>query len=162
MKQEFAFRLATVADISSIMEIELICFEQDSFSKRQFTYLISRAQGSFLVVESQGRIVGYLSLLINKHVRRLRIYSLAVHPVFRGKGVGQLLMDQAVDVAYKESLGKITLEVNVSNLSAIYLYEKNGFECAGTRKNYYHDGTDAHYMQKLVVDTSFNRQTERL
>lgn len=162
MRQEFAFRLAIVADIPSIMEIELMCFEQDSFSKRQFTYLISRAQGHFLVVESQGRIVGYLSLLINKRAHSLRIYSLAVHPVFRGKGVGQLLMDRAVDVAYQESLGKITLEVNVSNFSAIHLYEKNGFECAGIRKNYYHDGTDAHYMQKSVADTSLYRQTERL
>ena len=152
MKQEFAFRLATVADISSIMEIELICFEQDSFSKRQFTYLISRAQGSFLVVESQGRIVGYLNLLINRRARSLRIYSLAVHPIFRGRGVGQLLMDRAVDVAYKEGLEKITLEVNISNFSAIHLYEKNGFERAGIRKDYYHDGTDAYYMQKSVAD----------
>ncbi|EKU92726.1 ribosomal protein S18-alanine N-acetyltransferase [Bacteroides oleiciplenus] len=153
MKREFGFRLATVADISSIMEIELICFGQDSFSKRQFIYLISRAQGRFLVVESQGKIAGYLSLLINKRAHSLRIYSLAVHPVFRGKGVGQLLIERAVAVAYKKSLGKITLEVNVSNFSAIQLYEKNGFECVGIRKNYYHDGTDAHYMQKSVANT---------
>jgi len=152
MEQGFVFRQATVGDIPSIMEIEQTCFNQDSFSKRQFVYLITRAQGRFCVVEYQGRVAGYLSLLINRHARSLRIYSVAVHPDFRGKGIGQLLMNRAVEMAHEESSKKITLEVNVSNLSAIHLYAKNGFECAGIRTNYYHDGTDAHYMQKQITD----------
>jgi len=152
MEQEFIFRTATPGDIPVIMEIEQICFRQDSFSRRQFVYLITRAQGHFLIVEYRGRIAGYLSLLINRRACSLRIYSVAVHPDFRGKGVGQWLIDQSVNMAYEKKLKKITLEVSMSNLSAIHLYEKNGFAYAGIRKNYYHDGTDAHYMQKQITN----------
>ena len=44
MEQRFILRLAEIDDIPSIMEIEQICFDKDSFSKRQFVYLISQAQ----------------------------------------------------------------------------------------------------------------------
>ena len=42
MEQEFILRSAEIDDIPSIMEIEQICFNKDSFSKRQFVYLISQ------------------------------------------------------------------------------------------------------------------------
>ena len=44
MEQRFILRLAEIDDIPSIMEIEQICFDKDSFSKRQFVYLISQAR----------------------------------------------------------------------------------------------------------------------
>ena len=149
MEPAFTLRSATTGDIPSIMEIEQLCFNQDSFSGKQFAYLITRAKGYFDVAEYQGRIVGYLSTLINKRACSLRIYSVAVHPDFRGKGGGQRLISRAADITHKEGLKKITLEVNVSNLSAIRLYRKNGFECTGIRANYYHDGANAYCMQKL-------------
>lgn len=124
MEQRFILRLAEIDDIPSIMEIEQICFDKDSFSKRQFVYLISQAKGYFCVVEYQQRVGGYFSVLINQRACSLRIYSIAVHPDFRGKKVGQLLIDQIAVIAQKQGLKRITLEVNVSNSPAIHLYEK--------------------------------------
>ena len=46
MEPRFILRPAVINDIPSIMEIEQICFDLDSFSKRQFAYLISQAKGS--------------------------------------------------------------------------------------------------------------------
>ena len=129
MEQRFILRLAEIDDIPSIMEIEQICFDKDSFSKRQFVYLISQAKGYFCVAEYQQRVGGYFSVLINQRACSLRIYSIAVHPDFRGKKVGQLLIDQIAVIAQKQGLKRITLEVNVSNSPAIHLYEKNGFKC---------------------------------
>lgn len=85
MEQRFILRLAEIDDIPSIMEIEQICFDKDSFSKRQFVYLISQAKGYFCVAEYQQRVGGYFSVLINQRACSLRIYSIAVHPDFRGK-----------------------------------------------------------------------------
>ena len=45
MEPGFILRPAVINDIPSIMEIEQICFDLDSFSKRQFAYLISQAKG---------------------------------------------------------------------------------------------------------------------
>ncbi|MBS5639796.1 MAG: ribosomal-protein-alanine N-acetyltransferase, partial [Bacteroides sp.] len=42
------------------------------------------------------------------------------------------------------------LEVKVTNAAAIALYMKNGFIPAGIKPCYYHDGSDAIYMQRLI------------
>ena len=151
MEQRFILRLAEIDDVPSIMEIEQICFDKDSLSKRQFVYLISQAKGYFCVAEYQQRVAGYYSELINQRACSLRIYSKAVHPDFRGKKVGQLLIDQIAVIAQKQGLKRITLEVNVSNSPAIHLYEKNGFKCTSIKENYYHNGTSAYYMQRPTI-----------
>lgn len=43
-------RKAQQSDILAILEIEWECFREDSFSKEQFAYLISRSKGTFYVM----------------------------------------------------------------------------------------------------------------
>lgn len=147
-REKYILRQAMMADIPAIIAIEQLCFADDSFSRRQFAYLISHAKGLFYVIEHQDRIAGYISLLTNARTHYLRIYSIAVHPENRGMGLGQVLLDQALEIAEKNEIRIITLEVNVCNNAAIILYKKNGFEPISIKKNYYHDGADALYMQR--------------
>ena len=67
-----------------------------------------------------------------------RVYSLAVHPNARGRGIAQALIKEALHV--KE---KLRLEVRSDNHGAIALYEKLGFTCKGVKKGFYPDGCDA-------------------
>lgn len=143
-------RKAQQADIPAILEIEWECFREDSFSKEQFAYLISRSKGTFYVMMEADRVIAYVSLLFHGGTRYLRIYSIAVHPDYRGRGLGQILMDQTIQTAGECKATKITLEVKVTNTSAIGLYMKNGFIPAGIKPCYYHDGSDAIYMQRLI------------
>ena len=136
-------RKAQQADIPAILEIEWECFREDSFSKEQFAYLISRSEGTFYVMMEADRVIAYVSLLFHGGTRYLRIYSIAVHPDYRGRGLGQVLMDQTIQTAGECKAAKITLEVKVTNTSAIGLYMKNGFIPAGIKPCYYHDGSDA-------------------
>ena len=46
-------------------------------------------------------------------------------------------------------VSNITLEVNINNISAIKLYEKNGFKVVSKRENYY-NGVDGYLMLKVV------------
>ena len=82
-------RKAQQSDIPAILEIEWECFREDSFSKEQFAYLISRSKGTFYVMMEGDRVIAYVSLLFHGGTHYLRIYSIAVHPDFRGKGLGQ-------------------------------------------------------------------------
>ena len=143
-------RKAQQIDIPAILEIEWECFREDSFSKEQFAYLISRSKGTFNVMMEGDRVIAYVSLLFHGGTHYLRIYSIAVHPDFRGKGLGQALMDQTIRTANECKAAKITLEVKVTNAAAIALYMKNGFIPAGIKPCYYHDGSDAIYMQRLI------------
>lgn len=117
-------RKAQQADIPAILEIEWECFREDSFSKEQFAYLISRSKGTFYVMMEEDRVIAYVSLLFHGGTRYLRIYSIAVHPDYRGRGLGQILMDQTIQTAGECKATKITLEVKVTNTSAIGLYMK--------------------------------------
>ena len=118
-------RKAQQADIPAILEIEWECFREDSFSIEQFAYRISRSKGTFYVMMEADRVIAYVSLLFHGGTRYLRIYSIAVHPDYRGRGLGQVLMDQTIQTAGECKAAKITLEVKVTNTSAIGLYMKN-------------------------------------
>ena len=150
MEKELEIRQAVRSDLDSIQEIETICFGADSFSRKQFLYLITQAKGIFYVVTDKGKVIAYSSLISNARTHNLRIYSIAVHPDARGRKLGQLLMEKAIGFARSYQLKKITLEVNVTNGTAIGLYLKNGFEHIRIINNYYADGSNAYYMHKII------------
>ncbi len=72
------------------------------------------------------------------------ITLLGVHPNYRRRGLGQLLLLTLLQEAIARELAWATLEVNVHNSGAINLYQKLGFQIVGKRKKYYQaTGDDA-------------------
>ena len=75
------------------------------------------------------------------------ITILAIDPRFQGQGLGQALLWALLTSANRRQLERATLEVRASNLVALSLYNKFGFQEAGRRKRYYADtGEDAVIM----------------
>ncbi|MCC5900040.1 GNAT family N-acetyltransferase [Sodalinema gerasimenkoae] len=68
---------------------------------------------------------------------------LAVHPDYRRRGLGQLMLWGLLHAARQRQLSRATLEVNANNLAARSLYEQFGFREAGRRRRYYGNGDDA-------------------
>ena len=54
-------------------------------------------------------------------------------------GIAQALVSKLISLLKKRNSHCLILEVRVSNLPAITLYEKNGFTQIGRRRNYYHN-----------------------
>ncbi|BAA80963.1 N-terminal acetyltransferase [Aeropyrum pernix K1] len=80
------------------------------------------------------------------------LVSIAVRPGFRGRGIGSKLLSATVRVmknVYR--VDAIFLEVRVSNMPAIRLYEKFGFRKVRRIKGYYRDGEDAFVMVKRLL-----------
>jgi ribosomal-protein-alanine N-acetyltransferase len=72
------------------------------------------------------------------------ITVLAVDPAYQRQGLGQLMLYVMLSFADQRGLEWATLEVRVSNVAAINLYQKFGFSEVGHRKRYYQDtGEDA-------------------
>ncbi|NJR39226.1 MAG: ribosomal protein S18-alanine N-acetyltransferase [Leptolyngbyaceae cyanobacterium CSU_1_4] len=65
------------------------------------------------------------------------ITTLAIDPTFQRQGWGSVMLHALLKAARKRELEWATLEVRVSNLGAIALYQKFGFEAVGERKRYY-------------------------
>lgn len=72
------------------------------------------------------------------------ITILAIQPIYRQQGLGQALLYALLVAAQQRQLERATLEVRVSNQSALALYRKFGFQDVGLRRRYYQDtGEDA-------------------
>ena len=148
---EINIRTASREDLKELFRLEQLCFDAESFSRRQINYLIRQSAGHFMVLTEDEKIAGFLVLLIRKTSFKARIYSIAVSPHFRGKNYGKTLLDKAVELALEEGKKSLTLEVNENNEAAIQLYKKFGFQVTGKRKAYYKDGSDALLMEFEVI-----------
>ena len=80
-------------------------------------------------------------------VDEAHISTIAVHPDWRGQGVGEILFVNMLEQALDLGALTATLEVRVTNAAAQALYRKYEFEQTGRRKRYYRDnGEDALLM----------------
>ena len=89
-------------------------------------------------------VVGYAGLWLV--VDEAHINTLAVHPEWRGQGIGEQLLLALLAYARAHHALTATLEVRVGNQAAQHLYHKYGFEEVGRRPRYYRDGEDALLM----------------
>jgi ribosomal-protein-alanine N-acetyltransferase len=114
---------------------------------------------TFIVSESQGRVVGYIMCRLEhgfSDLKKLRfakkghIVSVAVMPDFRKMGIGHSLVMEALSALNRLEVDECYLEVRLNNEPAINLYKKMGFEITRTIPRYYYDSSDAYVMSKLV------------
>lgn len=114
---------------------------------------MSRSDNSlFLVAESDGQIVGQLTLEGGKrrNVRHAATLGITVGETWRGQGVGRRLMEYAVAWARAGGvLTRIELHVFARNDHAIRLYESMGFEHEGRRRRAVR--RDGEYLDDLVM-----------
>jgi ribosomal-protein-alanine N-acetyltransferase len=102
-------------------------------------------------VSLNGHIVGYSASVLRGSEGH--IISIAVHPNYRGIGIGERLLRENVKQLKDLGAKRVILEVKVDNIQALNLYRKLGFKIVKTLKNYYWDGADA-YRMTLNVESS--------
>jgi len=89
---------------------------------------------------NRAMIVGFAGMWIQ--VDEAHIATIATHPDWRGRGVGQRILLALLRTAQRCQAQTVTLEVRVSNLVAQRLYHKFGFQEVGRRKAYYQDNRE--------------------
>ena len=138
-------------DLDQVMEIERRSFPQPWLRQHFIDELASPYAFPLSAFDSSGRLIGYIcpmQLLDEGH-----ILDVAVDPDLRGAGVGGLLVRRVLDDCRAAGASFVSLEVRESNLQAISLYKRVGFEEAGRRKRYYENGEDALMMEYLFNHT---------
>lgn len=157
MTSSVQFRLAEQADLERLLEIENRCFSMDVLSRRSMQRFIQPGSHELTVAVVDELIIAYVLVLYRAGTNLARMYSIAVTPEWQGKGVAKQLMETA-ELAGRERLcAFMRLEVNVSNQTAIQLYEKFGYRTIGTIAEYYEDGTDALRMEKRIFSGLLNK-----
>ncbi len=128
-------RPMTMADLDAVCEIEEQCFSVPWSRESMEKELAGNDQAHYLVAEINEKVVGYAGfwqVLDEGH-----IMNIAVAPEMRGHGIGEELMRAMLQQGMQLGIIYWTLEVRVSNIAAVKLYEKVGFTSAGIRPGYY-------------------------
>lgn len=144
-------RSASRADLDALVRLENAAFEIDRLSRRSLLRLIGARSAIVLVAEQHGRLVGACVVLLRAYSSRARLYSLAVAPEARGRGVGSLLLDAALRATAERDATALTLEVRADNAAALALYERQGFTMTGRSPEYYSDGAAALHFRKALA-----------
>jgi ribosomal-protein-alanine N-acetyltransferase len=118
--------------------------QQEPWSLRHFADELDNPVASVDLYWCGGTLAGFLcSWLI---AGELQIQNLATLPAMRRHGIAARLLDHAIVRGRTSGLTSVWLEVRVSNVPAIALYERFGFSACGKRSAYYPDGEDALVM----------------
>lgn len=136
-------------DIEEVLEIEKHSFKTPWSRESFITEIEKNDLAQYIVAKIDSKITGYAGMWFI--LDEAHITNIAVHPDYRGRGIGDKLVKRIIEIVKDNGLNSITLEVRDSNQEAIYLYEKNGFTREGLRRGYYSDtNDDALIMWKKV------------
>ena len=133
MTKKNKINLFVKEDLVGIIEIEDKC-HLTPWTKKNFIDA-DNANNLFKVLKSESNIIGYYIALFA--AEECQLLNITVRLELKKKGFGQLMLKNLVEECRKKNIINIFLEVRASNSSAIRLYEKNGFNEIGIRKNYY-------------------------
>ena len=124
------------AHVSQVAALERICFA-DPWSEMSIASELQNLWSYWLVALEDDRVIGYVGT--QSSIDEADIMNVAVHPDFRRQGIAEALINRLVADLKERDIYALLLEVRVSNMPAITLYEKLGFSQVGRRKNYYHN-----------------------
>lgn len=149
--QNYHFRPASDLDLAALLRIEERAYQTDRLSRRSFKHWIRSDHAALIVAEVDAGITAYALVLLRRGTRLSRLYSIAVDPAHTGRGLGLALLQAAEAVALDAGRIDMRLEVRRDNISAIALYEKQGYRRFGEYSDYYEDHQGAYRYQRRIL-----------
>jgi ribosomal-protein-alanine N-acetyltransferase len=134
-------RRLELGDLDDIERIERASYPTP-WSRSMFAGELAKPSSLSLgAVDEAGALVGYL--ILSRYVDAWHVMNVAVAPGRRREGIASALLRQLLDETRGGDARRgYTLEVRVSNVGAISLYERFGFRPKGVRRGYYTDNRE--------------------
>jgi ribosomal-protein-alanine N-acetyltransferase len=144
------YRQPIALDIPVLATYEKELFPYSPWSTSQFKEEFAGIPTTrFMSVAEDGNtIVGYCGVFVPAPGIEADILTVAVLPAYRRQGIAKEFMRQIEAYAVEREASAMMLEVELSNDSAIKLYESLGYLKISVRMDYYGPGKDAHVMRK--------------
>ncbi|NMB33294.1 MAG: ribosomal protein S18-alanine N-acetyltransferase [Clostridium sp.] len=127
-------------DIDGVMVVEKLSFTIPWSRNALIEEVSKNTFARYIIAKANERVVGYAGMW--KICDECHITNVAVHPEYRGLGIGGQLLKNLILLAEEEGARAMTLEVRKNNNAAQNLYKKYGFVAAGLRKAYYADNNE--------------------
>lgn len=140
----------TDEDIARVLVLEEQIFP-DPWPRSVFDEIIDDATWGKVVVDVDGKIIGYAAYMIDGHESRLA--NIAVTPSWRRKSVAKQLLRYILETVTESGCKLVLLEVRPSNVQARELYGEFGFRDLYQKPNYYRRPVeDALVMVRYLED----------
>ena len=136
----FSIRKLELADLDAIEAIERVSYPTP-WSRSMFVSELAKPSSlSLAAVADDGTLAGYL--VLSRYVDAWHVMNVAVAEPHRRAGIASAMLRSLFDVTRDDAERGYTLEVRVSNVAAISLYERCGFVTRGVRRGYYTDNRE--------------------
>ena len=136
-------KILTINDAQQIHFISTEQFREESWSLEQICNSLDNNTNICVGVFVDDSLACYA--IAQNSLDDVNLLLIATQEKQKQKGYAKLLLTYLEDVA-KNGNKTFSLEVKSTNISAINLYQKFGFETIHIRKKYYKDGADALIM----------------
>lgn len=137
-------------DLKEIIILEKEIFKENAFSRQVMEDLIHHNTFFLKLINDKKKyeLIGFI-IAIRDKIDRINIINFLIAPKFQNKGFGALLLDYVIEKTTQlKEVKKMVLNVQVSNLPAIILYEKFKFiKKTNEIINYYPSGESAYFME---------------
>jgi len=158
-------RLATPADVPSIVQLERACVSAAHWTEQQYRRLFESGGTERIVLvadapfhsardeNAPGSSCDILGFLVARHLTpEWELENLVVAPTARRQGLGMKLLHALVAMARETTSHSVFLEVRESNAAARSLYEKTDFAQTGRRKAYYKDPAEDALLYRFSLE----------
>jgi ribosomal-protein-alanine N-acetyltransferase len=146
-------RAMQIEDLEQVQAIDSISFSMPwPLSSYRFE-LLENPSSMLWVAETslpEGKTVVVGMVVVWMIMEEAHIATIAVHPDFRGRGIGRQLLACSLQEAILKGASQATLEVRVGNVVAQNLYREFGFQAVGRRPKYYQDN-----FEDALIMTAF-------
>jgi ribosomal-protein-alanine N-acetyltransferase len=140
-------RFATEKDLKRIAEIDRLSFP------RQWDYCdFEAALNDLFFVFEKTETLGFLIGCCWQMEKKALLMRMAVHPEHRGKGIGTMLIESALESLTKMNITEVEVNVEAAKPGVIKLCEQLGFELTKVVPTN-HEENDELYVMKLRLNT---------
>jgi len=126
-------RAMTPEDMETVLGIELAV---QAYPWTRGNFMDALNYGYMCCVdEDNGAIRGYAILM--PAVDEAELLNISVAAAWQRKGLGKMIISEMLQRARAKNMKRMFLEVRPSNVAAISLYKRSGFDLVGVRRGYY-------------------------
>ena len=139
-------------DLNKIYHLEKKRFKSDSFSRELIKKLIQYDSLFLKLVNSKHpkKLIGYV-ILIKDDLYRFNLINFLIKKKYQGKGYGSLMLNKTLSIVKEiPKINLVILNVKTTNMRAIKLYKKFGFEIKEKIPNYYKRNESAYLMELKI------------
>lgn len=146
MPDDFAILEPTLRDLGELRKFEKEVFGVDAWPLVDLVAMLTFPSITRLKAVINGRMAGLIASDMRRQQDLAWIITLGVLPEFRRQGIARVLL---LACEARITARRIRLSVRRSNLSAIALYEAEGYRQVNVWEKYYVDREDALVLEKI-------------